>query len=344
MSGFEVAVVGATGAVGREMIRTLDARAFPVSRLRLMASARSAGQKVEFQGQEIEVEDLETASFEGVAFALCSAGGSVSKAHAPRAAAAGAVVIDNTSAFRMDPEVPLVVPEVNPEAIASHQGIIANPNCSTIQMVVALKPLHDAAGLERVVVSTYQSASGAGQKGISELMSDIGHFMGARSGEATRQKFAHPLAFEALPHIDVFQDNGFTREEMKMVLETRKIMGLPELDVAATCVRVPVIRSHSESITVDFRDPIDAERARALLADAPGVKLYDDPSTNTYPLARLAEGTDPTWVGRLRSDLTRPRTLHFWVVADNLLKGAALNAVQIAEVMIENPDLTPQRG
>ncbi len=337
-TGFDVAVVGATGAVGREMLEILEERDFPVRTLRAMASKRSAGQKLEFRGQEVEVEDLQEASFEGVDFGLFSAGSGVSKEHAPRAVEAGVVVIDNTSAFRMDPDTPLVVPEVNPQDIVDGPNgepasIIANPNCSTIQMVVALKPLQDAVGLERVVVSTYQSASGAGQQGIDELMASVkARVDGTEEPEA--HKFAHPLAFEALPHIDVFFDSGFTREELKMVNETRKIMSLPELQVAATCVRVPAIRSHSESVTVDLKEALSADKARQLWEKAPGVKVYDDPTTHTYPLARLAEKTDDTWVGRVRQDLDRDKTLHFWVVSDNLRKGAALNAVQIAEELV----------
>ncbi|MFU8804884.1 MAG: aspartate-semialdehyde dehydrogenase [Bradymonadaceae bacterium] len=334
MKKYCVAVVGATGAVGREMLRTLEAREFPVRHLRAMASARSAGQTVEFRGEAIVVEDLETASFDGVDFALFSAGGSTSLVHGPRAVEEGVIVIDNTSAFRMRPDVPLVVPEVNSHALDAHQGIIANPNCSTIQMVVALKPIADAAGLERIIVSTYQSASGAGQKGIEELMAGARAFV---NGEADPEPkaFAHPLAFDVLPQIDVFNENGFTREELKMVDETRKIMELDDVEVAATCVRVPVLRGHSESVTVDLTRPLSAERARELWKGAPGVELYDDPSALKYPLARQAEGTDGTWIGRVRNDLHRPNTLHFWVVSDNLRKGAALNAVQIAEILVE---------
>lgn len=234
----------------------------------------------------------------------------------------------------MDDAVPLVVPEVNPEALDGHAGIIANPNCSTIQMVVALKPIQDAAGIERVVVSTYQSASGAGQKGIDELMGDVDAYLSGDDSEVTRAKFAHPLAFEALPHIDVFMDGGYTREELKMLHETRKIMGAPELDVSATCVRVPVVRGHSEAVTLDLAAPLTGEAARALLAEAPGVTLVDDPENAGYPLARMSEGEDAVFVGRVRQDLNRPRTLHMWVVSDNLLKGAALNAVQIAEALV----------
>lgn len=332
---YVVAVVGATGAVGREMIAMLDARDFPIKQLRLMASSRSAGSRVTFRDEEIVVEDLATADFSGVDFALFSAGGSTSLEYAPKAAAVGAVVIDNSSAWRMDDAVPLVVPEVNASALDTiPKGIVANPNCSTIQMVVALKPLHDAATIERLVVSTYQSASGAGQQGIDELMQDVDAFYDR--GEApSRKKFAHPLAFEVLPHIDVFLDSGYTKEEMKMVHETRKIMGLPSLEVSATCVRVPVVRAHSESVTIDFRDAMTANQARELLAAAPGVEVLDDPTNNLYPLARKADGTDPVWVGRIRQDNSRDKTLHLWVVADNLLKGAALNAVQIAEALVQ---------
>jgi aspartate-semialdehyde dehydrogenase len=329
-SGFDVAVVGATGAVGREMLGILAQRGFPVRTLRAMASSRSAGKKLAFGDKEVEIEDLQTADFERVDFGLFSAGSSVSKEHAPRAVEQGVIVIDNTSAFRMDEGVPLVVPEVNADAIVDRPGIIANPNCSTIQMVVALAPLQQAVGLRRVIVSTYQSASGAGQKGIDELDASLRAWADG-TDEPAADKFAHPLAFEALPHIDVFFDNGFTREELKMVGETRKIMSLPDLEIAATCVRVPVMRSHSESVTVDLAEPLGAERARALFGEAPGVRLYDEPDTDTYPLARLATGTDDTWVGRIRQDLDRDQTLHFWVVSDNLRKGAALNAVQIAE-------------
>jgi aspartate-semialdehyde dehydrogenase len=330
---YTVAVVGATGAVGREMLATLARLEFPVGALRALASARSAGKELPWAGGHVVVEDLEAADLSGIDIALFSAGGSTSKAWAPRFVEAGAIVVDNSSAWRMDASVPLVVPEVNPDALDGHAGIIANPNCSTIQMVVALKPIHDAAGIERVVVSTYQSASGAGQQGIDELMADVAAALGTGE-EPERAKFAHPLAFEALPHIDVFMDGGYTREELKMLHETRKIMGLPELDVSATCVRVPVVRGHSEAVTLDLGDALTGEAARALLAGAPGVTLVDDPARAAYPLARVSEGEDAVFVGRVRQDLNRPRTLHMWVVSDNLLKGAALNAVQIAQALV----------
>ena len=328
-----VAVVGATGAVGREMMALLAKSELSIGRLRPMASARSAGTKLPWGDQELEVEDLAGASFEGVDLALFSAGGDTSLRWAPVAARAGATVIDNSSAWRMDPEVPLVVPEVNAQAAHdTPKGIIANPNCSTIQMVVALEPLRALGGLERVVVSTYQSVSGAGQQGIEELEAGT---RGCLSGREPEPKtFAHPIAFEALPQIDVFFDSGYTKEELKMAQETRKIMALPGLHVSATCVRVPVMRAHSEAVTVDFDRPISLEQARRLLAQAPGVKLWDEPANNRYPLARRAAHTPHVWVGRLRQDLDRPGTLHMWVVADNLLKGAALNAVQIAQELV----------
>lgn len=337
---YNVAVVGATGAVGQEMLNMLKERSFPVGTLRLMASARSAGKTLSWGKEEVVVEDLASASFEEVDLALFSAGGSTSTTYAPIAAAAGAIVIDNSSAWRMDEQVPLVVPEVNAHALKNiPKRIVANPNCSTIQMVVALQPLREAVGIERVVVSTYQSASGAGQTGIDELMADV-HAQVNGAQPPKREKFAHPLAFEALPHIDTFFDSGYTREELKMVHETRKIMDLPGLHISATCVRVPVLRSHSEAITLDLGAPLSTKDAQDLLAKAPGIKLYDDPGSNIYPLAKLATGTEPTWVGRVRQDLDRPKTLHMWVVADNLLKGAALNAVQIAEALIAQGELS----
>ncbi len=329
-----IAVVGATGAVGREIFEVLEERNFPVGELRAMASHRSAGKTITFDGRQVEVEDVAKADFSGVDIALFSAGSSVSRDYAHEFVDAGAVVVDNTSAFRMDPSVPLVVPEVNSHAIADHQGIIANPNCSTIQMVVALKPIADRYGLNRVVVSTYQSASGAGQSGVTELMEGVRAKV-AGEQEPTPSTFAHPLAFDALPHIDVFDANGYTREELKMVRETRKIMETPKLEVSATCVRIPVVRSHSEAVTVDLEKDFDVEEVRRLLAESPGVEVMDEPEKARYPLARQAEGTDPCWVGRIRRDVARHRTLHFWVVSDNLRKGAALNAVQIAEELIE---------
>ena len=336
--GYTVAVVGATGAVGQEMLAVLAQRDFPIARVRAMASARSAGGDIDFLGKSVRVEDLQNASFQGVDFALFSAGSTPSLEHAPRAVSQGCIVIDNTSAFRMNSDVALVVPEVNAHAIVDQPGIIANPNCSTIQMVVALKPLAEAAGLKRVIVSTYQSASGAGQKGIDELLKSTRDYLNGDtenpSGASSQNVFAYPLAFDVLAQIDSFLDSGFTREEMKMVLETRKILGQDTLEVAATCVRVPAIRSHSEAITVDLERPLSAAEAHKLWADAPGIALLDEPATRSYPRARQAERTDATWIGRVRQDLDRPNTLHFWCVSDNLRKGAALNAVQIAEAIV----------
>ncbi len=331
----DVAVVGATGAVGREMLSVLRERAFPVGQLRAMASHRSAGTELEFGEDTVVVEDLEKADFDGVDIALFSAGSGVSRAHADRAVEAGAVVVDNTSAFRMDDGVPLVVPEVNPETIGDHDGIIANPNCSTIQMVVALDPIADRFGLGRIVVSTYQSASGAGQSGVKELMEGVRAKV-AGEQEPEPSTFAHPLAFDALAHIDTFDDSGYTREELKMARETRKIMDAPQLEISATCVRIPVIRSHGEAVTVDTEQPVDVDALRQLWRETEGVEVVDDPEQDQYPTSRRAEGTDPCWVGRLRADRDRPKTLHFWVVSDNLRKGAALNAVQIAEILAED--------
>jgi len=340
-SGYDVAVVGATGAVGREMLTILADRDFPVASVRAMASVRSAGRALPFGPTEIEVEDLAEASFDGVEIGLFSAGASVSAEHAPRARDAGATVIDNTSAFRMDDDVPLVVPEVDADTLdgVALPGIIANPNCSTTQMVVALEPLAEAVGLDRVVVSTYQSASGAGQGGVDELHDELENWAeaggtDAEDWEAAEEVFAHPLAFEALPHIGSIDDSGFTSEERKMVHETRKILDLPGLEIGAHCVRIPSIRSHSESLTVDLGDALSADEARNLWRDAPGVRLHDAPDEEHYPLGRVAAETDATWVGRVRRDLDRPETLHFWVVSDNLRKGAALNAIQIAETLV----------
>lgn len=332
---FSVAVVGATGAVGRMMIRVLEERNFPISRIRFLASERSAGRRLPFKGEEVVVEKLDHDSFEGVEIALFSAGGDRSLEFAPSAARAGAVVIDNSSAWRMDPDVPLVVPEVNPEAVAgfTNKGIIANPNCSTIQMVVALKPLHDHARIRRIVVSTYQAVSGSGQKAIDELMAQARAWC---AGEPmVNRVYPHRILFNCLPHIDRFLENGYTKEEMKMVNETRKIMGDEEIMVSATTVRVPVIYGHSEAVNVEFHRPITAEKARELLAAAPGVKVVDDPENNIYPLAIDAEGQDLTLVGRIRQDISNPNGLDMWVVADNIRKGAATNAVQIAEILAE---------
>ncbi len=328
-----VGIVGATGAVGRRMLTTLEERNFPVDRLVLLASPRSAGQTFSFRGQSIPVEILTENSFEGLDFALFSAGASVSLKYAPFAVQAGCIVIDNSSAFRMDKNIPLVVPEVNPEAIPEQPGIIANPNCSTIQMVVALHPIHARYRIKRVVVSTYQSVSGSGQKAIAELTTQTIGVLDNK--DCVSQVYPHQIAFNCLPHIDVFLDNGYTKEEMKMVNETRKILGDDSIQVSPTTVRVPVFYSHSESVNVETEEPISALDVKKLLHDSPGIRIVDDPDKNEYPLAINAEGKDEVMVGRLRDDISKERAINFWVVADNLRKGAALNAVQIAEHIIQ---------
>lgn len=332
-----VAVVGASGAVGDVMIRLLLERKFPVGSIKFLASERSAGKTLEFDGRTYPIEPLEAGAFAGVDIVLSSTPASVSREFSPIAASAGAVVVDNSSAFRMDPAVPLVVPEVNAHAIAGHRGIIANPNCSTIQMVVALKPLHDAFGIRRVVVSTYQSVSGAGQKGMHELRAQTEAEVNGVEVPAP-SKFPHPIAFNCIPQIDVFEPNGYTKEEMKMVSETRKIMGDDSIDVCPTCVRVPVLYSHSESILVETERPITPEAAREVWSTAPGLSILDDPTALSYPLPASARDRDDVFVGRIRQDLGRPNALLFWCVSDNLRKGAALNAVQIAEELVKlNP-------
>ena len=331
---YNVAVVGATGAVGEEVRKILEERLFPVDTLRLLASERSAGQRLEFRGRRIMVEVLDEDSFEDIDIALFSAGGSVSARYAQAAVDAGAVVIDNTSYFRMDDDVPLVVPEVNADRIAEHRGIIANPNCSTIQMVVALKPLYDAAGISRIVVSTYQSVSGAGRRAMEELGKQTAALFNSQEVEC--EQFPHQIAFNCIPHIDAFLPNGYTKEEMKMVQETRKILDDPEIRITATTVRVPVFCSHSESINVETRSKLSAGDVRAILREAPGVLLQDDPGNNDYPLATEAAGKDATCVGRIREDDSVENGINLWVVADNLRKGAALNAVQIAEILIRD--------
>ncbi|HEY5516791.1 MAG TPA: aspartate-semialdehyde dehydrogenase [Coriobacteriia bacterium] len=327
-----VAVAGATGAVGVEMLRVLEQRGFPASEVRALASSRSAGRRVPFAGAELVVQEMTEASFEGVDIALFSAGADISRRYRGAVERAGCVMIDNSSAFRMEEGVPLVVPEVNPEDAALHAGVIANPNCSTIQMVVALKPLDDLSPIRRVVVSTYQAASGAGQAAMDELYEQTGDFLAGR--EVEPHNFAHRIAFNCIPQIDVFLDDDSTKEEWKMVVETQKILHAPDIRVAATCVRVPVLRCHSESVNVEFDVPVSVDEARAALAAAPGVKLLDDPAGRTYPMPALLEGTDDTYVGRLRRDPSVESGLAFWVVADQLRKGAALNAVQIAELLL----------
>jgi aspartate-semialdehyde dehydrogenase len=333
MSEKVVAVVGATGAVGREMIRTLERRNFPVKGIRFFASQRSAGKYLKFMGEDVIVEELTEKAFDnqGIEIALFSAGGETSKQFAPIVAKAGAVVIDNSSAWRMNPEVPLVVPEVNPEDVKYNKGIIANPNCSTIQMVVALKPLYDFGKIRRIVVSTYQSVSGAGQKGIDELWEQTKNLVNGRP--ITTNKFPKQIAFNVIPQIDVFLDNYFTKEEMKMVNETRKIMHDEHIQTTATCVRVPVLRGHSESVYIETEKKITREKAIELLSKAPGIVVMDDPQKGVYPVPTETADLFDTFVGRIREDLNIETGLNFWCVSDNLLKGAASNAVQIAEIL-----------
>jgi len=330
---FNVAVMGATGAVGSRMMSILEERDFPVAEIRLLASSRSAGKKIKFRGQDVEVQELTHDSFKDIDIVLSSAGADRSLEFAPSAVKAGAVVVDNTSAFRMDPEIPLVVPEVNAHAISRHKGIIANPNCSTIQMVVALKPLHDEARIKRIVVSTYQAVGGAGQLGIDELRKQTSVVLSGQKAEA--EKFQHQIAFNLIPHIDVFMDNGYTKEEMKMVNETRKIMEDDSIRVTATAVRVPVFISHAESVNIETRSNITANEARQILSNAPGVAVIDDPEGNLYPMPIDAADKDAVFVGRIREDESIRNGLNLWVVSDNLRKGAALNTVQIAECLIK---------
>lgn len=332
----DVAVVGATGAVGEAMLEILHQRQFPVGKVYALASARSAGTTVDFGNRSLMVEDLATFDFSKVQVGLFSPGASVSKEYAPIAAAAGCVVIDNTSQFRYDDDIPLVVPEVNPDAIAHYKnrGIIANPNCSTIQMMVALKPIYDAVGIERINVATYQAVSGTGKPAMDELAKQTAALLNGRSVENT--VYPKQIAFNVLPHIDVFEDNGYTKEEMKMVWETKKIMGDESIVVNPTAVRVPVFYGHSEAVHIETRDKITAEDAKKLFTDFDGIELIDSHEDGGYPTAVSdASGQDPVYVGRVREDISHPRGLNLWVVADNVRKGAALNSVQIAEVLVE---------
>lgn len=334
---FDVAVVGATGAVGEEMLKVLKQRRFPVGKVYAVASARSAGDLVDFGDDELEVHDLATFDFSRTQIGLFSPGAEVSKEYAPKAAAAGCVVIDNTSQFRYDADIPLVVPEVNPEAIAQYKtrGIIANPNCSTIQMLVALKPIHDAVGIERINVATYQSVSGSGKPAIEELARQSAQALNGM--EIERKVYPKQIAFNVLPHIDVFLDNGYTKEEMKMVWETHKILGDDTIRVNPTAVRVPVFYGHSEAVHIETRRKLGAAEARALLAKAPGVVVMDERKDGGYPTAVTeAAHKDGVFVGRIRDDISHPNGLNLWVVSDNIRKGAALNAVQIAEVLIRD--------
>jgi aspartate-semialdehyde dehydrogenase len=330
---YRVAVVGATGAVGRAMRSILAERGFPVKQLVALATAKSAGMRLDYCGDEVICQELTPDSFKGIDLALFSAGGGTSLKFAPIARDAGCVVVDNSSAWRMDPNVPLVVPEVNPDDVDWHKGIIANPNCSTIQMVVVMKPLHDEASIQRVVVSTYQAVSGTGAKAVNELVQQTGRLLAGEAPEIA--VYPYQIAFNCLPQIDVFLEDGSTKEEQKMVDETKKIMGDDSIAVTATCIRVPVQNGHSESVNLQFARPLSPERAREILAAAPGVQVADDPANKVYPMPIVASGKNDTYVGRIRRDPTVENALNMWVVADNLRKGAALNAVQIAELLVE---------
>jgi aspartate-semialdehyde dehydrogenase len=334
---YDVAVVGATGAVGEAMISILEERDFPVGRLYPLASSRSAGKTVRFRGNTVRVTDLAEFDFSQAQIGLFSAGGGISAEFAPKAAASGCVVVDNTSHFRQEEDIPLVIPEVNPEALAGYtrRNIIANPNCSTIQMLVALKPIHDAVGIERINVATYQAVSGTGKEAIEELAGQTARLLNGQAIEP--EVYPKQIAFNALPQIDTFQDNGYTREEMKMVWETRKILGDDRIQVNPTCVRIPVFYGHSEAVHIETRGKISAEQARELLAQAPGVTVIDDRVDGGWPTAvGDAAGTDPVFVGRIREDISHPRGLNLWIVADNVRKGAALNSVQISESLVRS--------
>ncbi len=342
MTGYKVAIAGATGLVGQEFIRVLEQRNFPMDSVSLLASDRSAGKKLFVNHQEIEVKEATLESFKGIDIALFSAGAETSRHLSPIAAHSGAVVVDNSAAFRMITTVPLVVPEVNVEDIKWHRGIIANPNCSTIQMVVALYPLHKVNPIKRIIVATYQSVSGTGTAAIDELTTQARQVLDGQN--TIPHVYPHQIAFNILPEIDVFLDNGYTKEEWKMVEETRKIMHAESIAVSATCARVPVFTGHSEAVNVEFSQPMSPEDARRILRQAPGVKVLDDPVISLYPQPWSAAGTDEVFVGRIRQDASHPHGLAMWIVADNIRKGAALNAVQIAEEMIKRNWLHPRRG
>ena len=333
MKKYKVAVVGATGVVGNEMIKMLENRNFPVDEIKLFASQRSVGKKLKFKGKDIPVELLTHNSGKGLDLALFSAGGGTSKEFAPSFAKEGCFVVDNSSAWRMDDNCPLVVPEVNPNVLSKDKKIIANPNCSTIQMVVALKPLHDYAKIKRVIVSTYQAVSGAGSKGIHDLENQT-KALGKGEDIPALEKFPYQIAFNLIPHIDVFEENGYTKEEMKMTNETMKIMGDRNIKVSATCVRVPVLRAHSEAVWIETEKEITPQKARELLSNAKGVEVIDNPKEQKYPMPLFAQNQQKTFVGRIRKDISINNGLTFWVVSDNLLKGAALNAVEIAEMLV----------
>ena len=334
-----VAILGATGAVGTEFLELLESRNFPIADLKLLASPRSAGRTLDFQGERLPVEAVAENSFEGVDLVLASAGGAISKAWAALAVERGAVVIDNSSAFRMNPEVPLVIPEVNPEAAATHQGIIANPNCTTILMAMAVWPLHQVQPVQRIIAATYQSASGAGQRAMEEVMAQAQAILHGETPPT--ESFPYPLAFNLFPHNSPLNELGYCEEEMKMVNETRKIFNAPQLRVSATCVRVPVLRAHSEAINLEFAQPMPVDKARDVLSKAPGVRLVEDPKANYYPMPIDATGRDEVLVGRIRQDLSHPCGLELWLCGDQIRKGAALNAVQIAELLVARNLLRP---
>jgi aspartate-semialdehyde dehydrogenase len=332
MAGYVVAVVGATGAAGSTTLRVLEERKFPVREIRCFASARSAGKAVSFAGEPVSVQALGPEAFRGVEIAFFSAGSAQSREHAPRAVAAGALVVDKSSAFRMDPAVPLVVPEINPHALRAHRGIVASPNCTTVVTVMPLKPLHDAARLARVVATSFQAVSGAGVRGVEELRRQTREW--ARGERVTVEFFPHQIAFNLIPHIDRFEDNGYTGEELKLVHEVRKILELPDLPLSPTTVRVPVFTAHSVAVNAQTERPLSAARARELFAGFPGLRVWDDPARQRYPMPIVVEGQDDCFVGRIREDLSHPSALCFWVAGDQLRKGAATNAVQIAELLV----------
>ena len=336
---YRVAILGATGAVGTELLELFEQRHFPLAELKLLASPRSAGQKLTFQGESIEVEAVNDRAFEQIDLVLASAGGSVSKAWASKAVESGAVVIDNSSAFRMDPQVPLIVPEVNPQAAAGHRGIIANPNCTTILMSVAVYPLHQLQPIQRLVAATYQSASGAGARAMEEVKVQAQAIL--QGEEPKADIFPYPLAFNLFPHNSALNDLGYCEEEMKMVNETRKIFGAPEMRITATCVRVPVLRAHSEALNLEFASPFGVGQAREILSQAPGVKLVEDWKANYFPMPIEASGQDDVLVGRIRQDISNPNSLELWLSGDQIRKGAALNAIQIAELLVAQDLIQP---
>lgn len=336
---YRVAILGATGAVGAELISLLEERNFPLSTLKLLASPRSAGQTLTFKGETIQVEEVSEAAFQNIDLVLASAGGGVSKTWAPKAVKAGAVVVDNSSAYRMDPQVPLIVPEVNPDAVTQHQGIIANPNCTTILMNVVVWPLHQLQPVQRIIASTYQSASGAGARAMEEVKVQAQAML--NGDEPPTEIFPYPLAFNLFPHNSDLNANGYCTEEMKMVQETRKIFDVSDLRVSVTCIRVPVLRAHSEAINLEFSQPFSLEKARSILQDSPGVKLVEDWQANYFPMPIDASGRDDVLVGRIRQDISHANGLELWLSGDQIRKGAALNAVQIAELLVERKLLKP---